>query len=758
MEENSVSAFLFGRLKYARIKEEQMVEVLAPAGSYEAMTAAVAAGADAVYIGGSRFGARAYADNLDEQRMLEAIDYMHLHGKRLYLTVNTLLKERELKKDLYSYLLPYYREGLDAVIVQDFGVLSCIREWFPDLAVHASTQMTVTGAEGAALLEELGVVRVVPARELSLQEIASIREHTNLEIETFVHGALCYCYSGQCLFSSILGGRSGNRGRCAQPCRLPYEVYESGRRLNGRDSQYVLSPKDMCTVELLPQIVQAGVTSLKIEGRMKKPEYTAGVVRIYRKYLDLYENNPEKFHVEPADMKELYALYNRDGFNKSYYQVHNGRDMMAMRNEKKAADGTDKKNVRDEQLFERLKREYSDKKIKLPVSGLLQMCADHPMELTLTCNDVTVHCMGECPQPAQNRPLTAERVQEQMEKTGSTPFAFADLDIRMAENLFLPMQQLNTLRRDGLEQLEQAILNRYRRRVNPPVSENTWTGYESNGSKDPVLYALTQTQEQAKTLLKHPDIRGIYICLEMFPRREKKRKEQLVSLLSEIRAAGKDAMVALAYMIRDGELKEEEELLLAARDAGSSAFLVRNLESFAVLKRLGFAHLAVLDSSVYTWNNRSVHFWQSQGVLRTTVPAELNSREITERENSSSELVIYGYLPLMISAQCVKKNTDRCTKENARVFLKDRYGKKFAVQCCCDLCYNVIYNSLPYGLYREAEQAKSLGCAAYRLNFTVEDSQTAAMTADAFAARYLRGSDREFPIELTKGHYKRGVE
>ena len=185
---------------------------------------------------------------------------------------------------------------------------------------------------------------------------------------------------------------------------------------------------------------------------------------------------------------------------------------------------------------------------------------------------------------------------------------------------------------------------------------------------------------------------------------------------------------------------------------------MRNLESFAVLKRLGLAHLAVLDSSVYTWNNRSVHFWQSQGVLRTTVPAELNSREITERENSSSELVIYGYLPLMISAQCVKKNTDRCTKENARVFLKDRYGKKFAVQCCCDLCYNVIYNSLPYGLYREAEQAKSLGCAAYRLNFPVEDSQTAAMTADAFAARYLRGSDREFPIELTKGHYKRGVE
>lgn len=735
-----------------------MVEVLAPAGSYEAMTAAVAAGADAVYIGGSRFGARAYADNLDEQHMLEAIDYMHLHGKKLYLTVNTLLKEKELKDELYRYLLPYYREGLDAVIVQDFGVLSCIREWFPDLAVHASTQMTVTGAEGASFLEELGVVRVVPARELSLKEIASIREHTNLEIETFVHGALCYCYSGQCLFSSILGGRSGNRGRCAQPCRLPYEVYERGRRLNSRDSQYVLSPKDMCTVELLPQIIQAGVTSLKIEGRMKKPEYTAGVVRIYRKYLDQYEKCPEKFQVEPADMKELYALYNRDGFNKSYYQVHNGRDMMAMRNEKKAADGTDKKNVRDEQLFAKLKREYTDKKIKLPVRGSLQMCSDHPMELILTCRDVTVRSRGACPQQAQNRPLTAERVREQMEKTGGTPFGFVHLEVHMEGNLFLPMQQLNTLRREGLEQLEQAILDRCRRKDVSHISEEPWTRRESAASEFPVLYALAQTQEQVRTLIKHPDIRGIYICLEMFPRREKKRKEQLVSLLSEIRAAGKEAMTALAYMIRDGELKEEEELLLAARDAGSSAFLVRNLESFAVLKRLGLSHLAVPDSSLYTWNNCSVRFWQSQGVLRTTVPAELNSREIAARENGSSELVIYGYLPLMVSAQCVKKNTDRCTKENSRVFLKDRYGKKFAVQCCCDLCYNVIYNSLPYGLYREAEQVKSLGCAAYRLNFTVEDSHMTAMTADAFAARYLRGSDREFPVELTKGHYKRGVE
>lgn len=747
-----------------------MVEVLAPAGSYEAMTAAVAAGADAVYIGGARFGARAYADNLDEQRMLEAIDYMHLHGKKLYLTVNTLLKERELEGELYRYLLPYYREGLDAVIVQDFGVLSLIRKEFPDLAVHASTQMTVTGAEGAAFLEQLGAVRVVPARELSLKEIASIREHTNLEIETFVHGALCYCYSGQCLFSSILGGRSGNRGRCAQPCRLPYEVYEGSRRLNGRNSQYVLSPKDMCTVELLPEIVHAGVTSLKIEGRMKKPEYTAGVVRIYRKYLDLYERCPEKFRVEPEDLKELYALYNRDGFNQSYYQVHNGRDMMAMRNEKKAADGTDKRSARDEALFAGLKRDYVEKKQKLAVCGRLQMREGEPMELSLSCAGFTAGCQGACPQPAQSRPLTEDRVKSQMEKTGNTPFEFESLDIVMEGDLFLPMQQLNTLRREGMERLEQMMLDAHRRPEGAEKKEEQSDGRMSGSAPEPlgaddqqssdkpVLFALVETAEQAEALLSQSDIRGIYVSLAMFPRRAEDRGKRMLSLLQRIRAAGKEAMLALPHMIRDGELDSEESLLLAARDAGCSAFLARNLESFAVLKRLGLEEMAVLDSSVYTWNNRSVRFWNSRGVLRTTVPAELNSREIAGRENRRSEMVIYGYLPLMVSAQCVKKNTDCCTCRNDRLFLRDRYGKKFAVQCCCDLCYNVIYNSLPYGLFREADQVKSLGCAAYRMNFTIEDGRTAAETAAAFAERYLRGADTVFPEELTKGHYKRGVE
>ena len=271
---------------------KKRAELLAPAGSMESLKAAVHAGADAVYMGGQRFGARAYADNPDQDHLKEAIDYCHLYGRSFYLTVNTLLKEQEMS-ELYGYLAPLYEHGL----------------------------------------ENLGVTRVVTARELSLKEIREIHTKTGMEIESFVHGALCYCYSGQCLFSSLIGGRSGNRGRCAQPCRLPYELYQKEQNIKNKEGNYLLSPKDMCALELLPEILKSGVYSLKIEGRMKKPEYTAGVVRIYRKYLDLClrEKKDSSFLVSEEDKKELMDLYNRGGFNEGYYKTHNGKAMMALK-------------------------------------------------------------------------------------------------------------------------------------------------------------------------------------------------------------------------------------------------------------------------------------------------------------------------------------------------------------------------------------------------------------------------------------------
>lgn len=367
--------------------EKRQVEILAPAGSFDSMKAAVAAGADAVYMGGSRFGARAYADNPDEKGLLEAIDYVHLHGRRLYMTVNTLFKEDELE-ELENYMRPYCDRGLDGVIVQDLGALAFMRRHFPGLELHSSTQMTVTSVYGARMMKEMGCSRVVTAREMSLEEIRRIHDETDIEIESFVHGALCYCYSGQCLMSSLIGGRSGNRGRCAQPCRLPYTVYEpgdlsrqkdkhcapeqagqsgarsriieqtgkknrnqkpaaSGRTgpspLNKSSERYVLSLKDLCTLDILPDIIEAGVYSLKIEGRMKSPRYTAGVVSIYRKYVDRYlEQGRDGYFVEPEDRKMLLDLFDRGGFTDGYYARHNGRGMVALKEKPEFREGNQK--------------------------------------------------------------------------------------------------------------------------------------------------------------------------------------------------------------------------------------------------------------------------------------------------------------------------------------------------------------------------------------------------------------------------------
>ena len=496
-------------------------EVLAPAGSYESFHAAIAAGADAVYLAGNMFGARAFAQNFSEEELLRVIDEAHLHGRKIYLTVNTLLKEKELEEKLYTYLEPYYKEGLDAVIVQDYGVLRFIRQHFPNLALHASTQMTVTGREGAKLLADYGVERVVPARELSLKEVEEIKNATQMEMECFVHGALCYCYSGQCLMSSMIGGRSGNRGQCAQPCRLPYTY----KGKNG----YLMSLKDICTLEWIPELIEHGIDSFKIEGRMKKPEYVAGVTSMYRKYTDLYlEYGKEKFHVKKPDLEELMDLYNRGGFHSGYYFVHNGPEMLCTNRPNHAGTKAAKilgqkgrelqisvlkdlskgdvlefpsghgdytlgkdwkkgerqtillsKNQREKKgawifrtrcnaLLQRLNQTYVNAKIQEPITGqvVLKPGENAVLELRYSGRNETetsIWIEGERIVSAENRPLTEEQVTKALAKTGNTPFYFETLDVKLKGDCFCPMQQLNTLRRQGIEELEKAILNGFAR-------------------------------------------------------------------------------------------------------------------------------------------------------------------------------------------------------------------------------------------------------------------------------------------------------
>lgn len=487
-----------------------MVELLAPAGSYESLQAAVNAGADAVYIGGSLFGARAYADNPDEEHLLRGIEYCHLHGRKLYMTVNTLLKERELEEMLYPFLLPYYRAGVDGLIVQDPGVIRFVQEYFPGLELHASTQMTVTSAYGARLLQRQGITRVVPARELSLGEIRTIIDETGIEVETFIHGAMCYCYSGQCLLSSMIGGRSGNRGRCAQPCRLPYSLPGAGK-------SHLLSMKDMCTLELLPELIGAGISSLKIEGRMKRPEYTAGVVRVYRKYIDLYlEKGQREYRINDGDRRDLMDLYNRGGFSPGYYNVQNGREMMAMQRpnhqgtraariqsvtrgklQAEALEDLHRQDVlelpsgteltlsgevkkggqvsfplvggrtgqggiiyrtKNESLLQDLKKWYVNTNLQEKIKGELRIFRNSPAILSLQYLEHMVTVSGDIAEAAQHNPTAEDTVRRQMQKTGNTPFVFETLNIHMDEDLFVSIKGLNELRRGALAALQNKIL------------------------------------------------------------------------------------------------------------------------------------------------------------------------------------------------------------------------------------------------------------------------------------------------------------
>ena len=742
-------------------------ELLAPAGSYEALQAALIAGADAVYIGGSRFGARAYADNLDETMLCRAIDEVHLCGKKIYLTVNTLLKQQELEKELYDYLKPYYVCGLDAVIVQDYGVLRCVRRWFPDLPVHCSTQMTITGPLGAKLLEEQGVTRIVTARELSLQEINKIHQATNLEIESFVHGALCYCYSGQCLFSSMIGGRSGNRGRCAQPCRLPYQISDKGRMLNGKQNAFALSPKDMCTIELLPEILEAGVTSLKIEGRMKKPEYTAGVVGIYRKYLDLCLKDPEAYRVEEKDLKALAAIYNRDGFNKGYYQIRNGRSMMAFRNKKNEGQ---KQSIRESQIREgfygEIRKWYGDRKLQEKIKGTFTIYSESSAILVLHAGEVMVTIEKEGVQTAKNQPLSAERMERQIRKTGDSPFVFEALDVYAGDDVFVPMQFLNEIRREGLMELEQQMLRKFRRtcseswetllerKAEPKQQRNQ----ESDGKSERccIINVSVETREQLTALLKLDEISGYYLGYEMFE--PKLFDRQAPEFIRQLRRMGKQVYLSLPHVTRDGELSYVEPCLKQLIQEGLSGFLVRNLESFCMLKMHGLQSYAVLDQNLYTMNQQAQRFWGEQGAAKDTASLELNEKELRQRHNHRSEMIIYGYTPMMISAQCLKKNLDSCTKQHEVLTVKDRYNKKFTVQCCCNSCYNIIYNSVPSVLLKEAMTVKALGMNSLRLAFTIEDYQTTKETAQAYISRYVYDRPVDFEGDYTRGHFRRGIE
>lgn len=699
-------------------------ELLAPAGSLEILKGVIESGADAVYVGGSMFGARAYANNFTEEELLEAIDFAHLRGVKVYLTVNTLIKNSEFSK-LYDYLLPYYKRGLDAVIVQDLGVVKAIHEYFPSMEIHTSTQMTVTGADGVRFLSQFGVTRVVMAREVSLAEMKRIHEETGMELEAFVHGALCYSYSGQCLFSSILGGRSGNRGRCAQPCRLPYTV-------EGKKDEYILSLKDMCGIKALDKLHDAGVYSLKIEGRMKQLEYACGVVKYYRSYID------SKKPVSDADYDRIKALGNRCGFTDRYYFDHNGSDMV----------NYVKPN------FVSNAAEPSPEKRKLSIEGELVLREGEPGSLTVKRGDVTYKASIEPVSAALKAPLDKKAAIDRINKTGDTDFEFSHIKAQIGENVFVPNGALNKLRRDAISGLCDKLLKKYYRNDARYADMSRLTALpehvvKSDAAHDEAINDYTticscMTRAQLDALISYECFDVFYLDFDMYDRNTliqqfaddvkcltKLNKKVYLMLPTIFRADSSDYFVSIA--------KELDKVIF-------EGFVVKNYEELYQTENLFTGKKVILDHNMYTFNDVSKSAFFEHGVSGDTVPLELNSREIMHRNNIGSQMIVYGYYPLMTTANCVHKNTKGCDKKQKLIYLKDRYNKSFAVCNNCKECYNTIYNSLPTMLTKNISKLKEAGIRSFRYSFTIETPKQIKAVMDDKVAEY------------TNGHYKRGVE
>lgn len=809
-------------------------EVLAPAGTYECFRAAINAGADAVYLGGSMFGARAFAGNFEEAELIKAIRTAHLYGRKVYLTVNTLLRNDELEK-LVQYVKPYYEEGLDAVIVQDYGVFAVLREAFPGLDLHASTQMTITGKYGAQLLKDMGAARVVPARELSAKEIRDIYDNVDVEIESFVHGALCYCYSGQCLLSSMIGGRSGNRGRCAQPCRLTYSA-------NGISEKYLLSPKDMCTIEAVPDILDAGVYSLKIEGRMKSPEYVAGVSYAYRKYVDMYlEKGRDGYRVEEQDIRQLMDLYNRGGFCKGYYYAQNDKSMMTFDRPnhqgivignikngelilsqevnpgdvlefpdgseyttptgkksgrlalpkgvlKNPKNGAAVYRTRNNELLGQLRAGYIDNDIKIPVRMEIFLKSGERVCLKLLSGDKELVVYGDVLEPSDKRPAVREDVVKQLKKLGGTAFSSDEGSIvtDIQGSPFVPVRLLNDLRRNALEELESMLLSGYKRNHEYMKVQASMTAGVleadaaqcnaaceaglterrdySEGQHDITVQVMNKEQLEAVLRTAHNNVSRIYISTELSGIDGAIMMKGMVDEYNAGISANNrkiEVYMAMPYIFRDRAVMLFERKLEDVKAAGFDGMLIRSPEELGYIRKKGlyelYAGRVVADYNVYTYNKAAFDEYIRLGIHDFTLSEELNAGQLrglcrsVQDRNIYLEKLVYGYLPLMVTAGCTLKYTSKdkpCGRPGV-YYLTDRKGKQLAALNSCSYCYNLIYNSVPEYLLDKPDEIRNMGVEALRLSFSIEGADEVEnimkMNADSVKA-------------YTRGHYNRGVD
>lgn len=708
------------------------MELLSPAGNYESFIGAINAGADAVYLAGSAYGARAYADNFSDDEIIRAINYAHLFNKKVYLTVNTLVKEKEIN-DAVSFVKPFYLAGLDGVIIQDIGLIKIFSKVYPKLELHASTQCFITGVNAANYFKDLGCVRVVLARELGLDEIVAIKKETGLEVETFIHGSMCYSYSGDCLFSSCLGGRSGNRGRCAGPCRLSYDVYNATNAKEHKDG-YFLSMKDQCTLNLIPKLVDAGIDSLKIEGRMKKPEYSAFVTSIYRKYIDLYNDKSKTFKVDSKDLDKLKSIYLRSQIQEGYYERLKGKEMISI--------DSPSYNGSDDALMGKIREKYLEDTKKIPVSMYFYISTGNKICLSINCRDKYVSIEGVEATKAQNAPISDETIKKSLSKLGDTFFCLESITIDNDMDSFVSVGLLNDLRRRACAELLNELLSDYTRSLNDINSfEEEKPSYES---KEKCCIVNVTTKDQFNAVIKIIDSNFLLSVSS--------------DLLNDIDIKAYDlnrTIIELPHVLRKHNIKKVSDIVTTYDVA---YFICHNLEEVYLLKKLGPLSKIIAGPEIYDWNKEAATVISNTSKY-SILPYELSGHEIKDVISDNSIINVYGRVPLMVSENCVQRTAFGCKKDGLCGFshIVDRKNVDLPVYLSCNYCYNIIYNAIRTSLHEFIINGK-LKSSNYILSFTNESYEE---TSDvlAFYKDVLDGKNARAPfMEYTKSYYNKGVE
>jgi len=694
-----------------------MIELLAPAGSMEALRAAVQNGADAVYLGAGSFNARMGAKNFSPDELQEAVSYCHVRGVHVHLTLNTLASDRELPQ-VAEVIRMAARRGVDAFIVQDFGIVALCREIAPHIPVHASTQMSVHSLEGVEQAAAMGVSRVVLARELPKEDIAYICQHSPVEIEVFVHGALCMGYSGQCYLSGVIGTRSGNRGQCAQPCRLPYGY--------GRfEDKYPLSLKDNCLIDHLRELERMGVASLKIEGRAKRPEYVATTVRIYRNALDTNT-------VTREDARDLQNIFSRQGFTKGYYQRQIGPAMFGVRQEGRE----------DRALLATARATYeSGERPRVPVTFYAILRRGEPAQLAATDDrGNTCKTVGEAPQLALNRPLTEADLVTRLQKTGGTPFYMTDCRCIVDPELTLSAAAINAMRRDVLAELAAIRGRQDCPRLGAPAPLQIRKGEKTATAL--TVSVLKAEQITQKLLAAKPSV--LYVPLSELA--EHREIIQFVPKTTELCAV-------LPRVIWDSERSHVEQQIVLVRGLGVTSVLAGNIGHIAMAQSLGM-HVRG-DFGLNVFNSRSLQYLQRQGLLSALCSFELTLPQIRDiSKDIPTEILAYGRLPLMMTENCLIRNrTGNCACTGAPTKLVDRRGQEFPIVRDPGTCRSIVLNGKKLYLLDRRKNLQQLGVWALRLQFTTENpSEVNRVISD-----YLSSAPFD-AAGCTRGLYQRGVE